>query len=59
MFTGGVDLSGGQWQKIGLARAFMSQAQVLILDEPTAAVDAIAEHDLFERFRQLTQGKMN
>ena len=58
MFTGGVDLSGGQWQKIGLARAFMSQAQVLILDEPTAAVDAIAEHDLFERFRQLTQGKM-
>ncbi|KPQ35539.1 MAG: ATP-binding cassette, subfamily B, bacterial [Phormidesmis priestleyi Ana] len=58
MFVGGVDLSGGQWQKIGLARAFMSQAQVLILDEPTAAVDAIAEHDLFERFRQLTQGKM-
>ncbi len=58
MFDGGVDLSGGQWQKIGLARAFMSQAQVLILDEPTAAVDAIAEHDLFERFRQLTQGKM-
>ncbi len=58
MFTGGVDLSGGQWQKIGLARAFMSQAQVLILDEPTAAVDAIAEHELFERFRQLTQGKM-
>ncbi|NJM97641.1 MAG: ABC transporter ATP-binding protein [Phormidesmis sp. RL_2_1] len=58
MFTGGVDLSGGQWQKIGLARAFMSDAQVLILDEPTAAVDAIAEHDLFERFRQLTQGKM-
>ncbi len=58
MFDGGVDLSGGQWQKIGLARAFMSQAQVLILDEPTAAVDAIAEHDLFERFRQLTEGKM-
>ena len=58
MFSGGVELSGGQWQKIGLARAFMSQAQVLILDEPTAAVDAIAEHDLFERFRQLTQGKM-
>ncbi|MBE9076791.1 ABC transporter ATP-binding protein [Romeria aff. gracilis LEGE 07310] len=58
MFSGGVDLSGGQWQKVGLARAFMSQAQILILDEPTAAVDAIAEHDLFQRFRQLTQGKM-
>ena len=59
MFSGGVDLSGGQWQKIGLARAFMSNAQILILDEPTAAVDAIAEHDLFQRFRQLTQGKMS
>lgn len=58
MFSGGVDLSGGQWQKIGLARAFMSDAQILILDEPTAAVDAIAEHALFQRFRQLTQGKM-
>ncbi|MEM1253654.1 MAG: ABC transporter ATP-binding protein [Cyanobacteria bacterium P01_H01_bin.21] len=58
MFSGGVDLSGGQWQKIGLARAFMTNAQILILDEPTAAVDAIAEHDLFQRFRQLTQGKM-
>ncbi|NEQ55760.1 MAG: ABC transporter ATP-binding protein, partial [Leptolyngbya sp. SIO3F4] len=58
MFSGGVDLSGGQWQKIGLARAFMSDAQILILDEPTAAVDAIAEHDLFKRFRQLTRGKM-
>lgn len=58
MFAGGVDLSGGQWQKIGLARAFMSDAQILILDEPTAAVDAIAEHDLFQRFRHLTQGKM-
>ncbi|MEL6328016.1 MAG: ABC transporter ATP-binding protein, partial [Cyanobacteria bacterium J06626_23] len=57
-FTGGVDLSGGQWQKIGLARAFMGEAQILILDEPTAAVDAIAEHDLFQRFRQLTQDKM-
>lgn len=58
MFSGGVELSGGQWQKIGLARAFMSDAQILILDEPTAAVDAIAEHDLFQRFRQLTAGKM-
>ncbi|MEO0803908.1 MAG: ABC transporter ATP-binding protein [Cyanobacteria bacterium J06642_2] len=58
MFAGGVELSGGQWQKIGLARAFMSTAQVLMLDEPTAAVDAIAEHELFQRFRQLTRGKM-
>lgn len=58
IFNDGVELSGGQWQKIGLARAFMGTAQVLILDEPTAAVDAIAEHDLFQRFRQLTQGKM-
>ena len=58
MFSGGVELSGGQWQKIGLARAFMSDAQILILDEPTAAVDAIAEHDLFQRFRQLTKDKM-
>ncbi|MDJ0702835.1 MAG: ABC transporter ATP-binding protein [Leptolyngbyaceae cyanobacterium MO_188.B28] len=58
IFKEGAELSGGQWQKIGLARAFISQAQILILDEPTAAVDAIAEHDLFQRFRQLTQGKM-
>ena len=58
IFKEGTELSGGQWQKIGLARAFISQAQILILDEPTAAVDAIAEHDLFQRFRQLTQGKM-
>ncbi len=58
IFTGGMELSGGQWQKIGLARAFMTSAQILILDEPTAAVDAIAEHDLFQRFRQLTKGKM-
>jgi ATP-binding cassette, subfamily B, bacterial len=58
IFKGGTELSGGQWQKIGLSRAFMTSAQILILDEPTAAVDAIAEHDLFQRFRQLTQGKM-
>ena len=58
MFKGGVDLSGGQWQKIGMARAFMTDAPILILDEPTAALDAIAEYELFEKFRALTKGKM-
>ena len=58
LFPRGAELSGGQWQKIGLARAFMTPAQILILDEPTAALDAIAEYDLFQRFRRLTQGKM-
>jgi ATP-binding cassette subfamily B protein len=58
MFGGGTDLSGGQWQKIGTARAFMSAAPILILDEPTAALDAIAEADLFQRFRELTRGRM-
>lgn len=57
-FSDSAELSGGQWQKVGLARAFMTPAQILILDEPTAALDAIAEYELFQRFRQLTQGKM-
>ena len=53
----GVDLSGGEWQKIALARAFMRDAQVLILDEPTAALDAVAEEEIFQRFNELTAGK--
>jgi ATP-binding cassette subfamily B protein len=57
-FEGGHQLSGGEWQKIALARAFMRDAQVLILDEPTAALDAQAEHDLFARIKDLTRGKM-
>ena len=56
-FTGGIDLSGGQWQKIALARAYMRDAQLLILDEPTAALDARAEFEAFERFAALTKGK--
>jgi len=56
-FEGGVDLSTGQWQKLALSRAFMRDAQVLILDEPTAALDAKAEHDVYQRFTHLTAGK--
>ncbi len=56
-FNGGVDLSGGEWQKIALGRAYMREAQLLILDEPTAALDARAEFEVFERFKELTQGK--
>ncbi len=56
-FTKGQELSGGQWQKIALARAYMKDAEVLILDEPTAALDARAEYDVFKRFIALTHGK--
>ena len=56
-FNGGVDLSGGEWQKIALGRAYMREAQLLILDEPTAALDARAEYKVFQRFKELTQGK--
>ncbi len=56
-FHNGVDLSGGQWQKIALGRAYMRDAQLLILDEPTAALDARAEHEVFQRFTELTKGK--
>ncbi len=57
-FEGGVELSGGEWQKIGLARAYMRDAQVLILDEPTSALDARAEYEVFRRFADLMQGRM-
>jgi ATP-binding cassette, subfamily B, bacterial len=57
-FEGGVDLSGGEWQKIALGRAYMRDAQFLVLDEPTAALDARAELDVFQRFGELTSGKM-
>ncbi|HEU4454978.1 MAG TPA: ABC transporter ATP-binding protein [Longimicrobium sp.] len=57
-FDGGTNLSGGQWQKIALARAYMRDAQVLILDEPTAALDAQAEYEMFRRFSELTAGRM-
>ncbi|MES2388577.1 MAG: ABC transporter ATP-binding protein [Bacteroidota bacterium] len=56
-FAKGIDLSGGQWQKIALGRAYMRDAQLLILDEPTAALDARAEFEVFERFAELTKGK--
>ena len=56
-FDGGVDLSGGEWQKIALSRAFMRQAQILVLDEPTAALDALAEYEVYRRFAELTSGK--
>ncbi|KYF82703.1 ABC transporter permease [Sorangium cellulosum] len=57
-FKDGVELSGGQWQKIALARAFMrEQADILVLDEPTAALDAEAEHAVFQRFRSLSKGR--
>src|ERR1700722_18556818 len=57
-FEGGVDLSGGEWQKFALARAYMRDAQLLILDEPTATLDARAEYEVFRRFAELTQGRM-
>jgi ATP-binding cassette subfamily B protein len=57
-FEGGVELSGGEWQKVALARAYLREAQVLILDEPTASLDARAEYQVFLRFAELTRGKM-
>ena len=57
-FEGGIDLSGGEWQKFALARAYLRSAQVLILDEPTAALDAVSESEVFSRFADLARGKM-
>lgn len=56
-FSEGIDLSGGEWQKIALARAYMRDAQIVILDEPTASLDARAEYEVFKRFSELTKGK--
>jgi ATP-binding cassette subfamily B protein len=56
-FNNGVELSGGEWQKIAIARAYMKDAQLLILDEPTSALDARAEYSVFQRFAELTKGK--
>ncbi len=58
-FEGGVDLSGGEWQKMALARAYMREAQLLILDEPTATLDARAEYEVFLRFSELTRDRMS
>ena len=57
LFQGGHQLSGGEWQKIALARAFMRDAQILILDEPTAALDPRAEYEIYEQFKELTRSK--
>src|ERR1700744_2022779 len=57
LFKGGVDLSGGEWQKIAIARAYMRDAQLLILDEPTAALDARSEFEVFQRFKELSHAK--
>jgi ATP-binding cassette subfamily B protein len=56
-FKNGVDLSGGEWQKVAIARAYMRDAQLLILDEPTAALDARSEFGVFQRFKELSEGR--
>ncbi len=57
-FEGGIELSGGEWQKIALARAYMRKAQIIILDEPTAALDARAEYETFARFADFVSGQI-
>jgi ATP-binding cassette subfamily B protein len=56
-FAGGVELSGGEWQKVAIARAYMRDADVLVLDEPTSALDARSEFEVFQRFRDLSAGR--
>jgi ATP-binding cassette subfamily B protein len=56
-FRNGVELSGGEWQKIAIARAYMREAEVVILDEPTAALEARSEYEVFRRFKELSEGK--
>jgi ATP-binding cassette subfamily B protein len=56
-FRSGVELSGGEWQKVAIARAYMRDAQLLILDEPTASLDARSEFEVFQRFKELSEGK--
>jgi ATP-binding cassette, subfamily B, bacterial len=56
-YQGGLDLSGGQWQRVALARAFFRDASLLVLDEPTASMDARSEHQLFEQVRRLEAGR--
>ena len=56
-FRTGIDISGGEWQKVAIARAYMRDAQLLILDEPTAALDARAEFEVFKRFKELSEGR--
>jgi ATP-binding cassette subfamily B protein len=57
-FDGGVDLSGGEWQRLALARAYLRKAEILILDEPTAALDAQAEHEVYNQFAELATDHM-
>ena len=55
----GIELSGGQWQKLSVSRAFYKKSEILILDEPTAALDAMAEQEIFNQFAELSQGKIS